>query len=161
MNGAIEIDGIEDVCAALLESRPAVCVVGVTLGLHAAAEVIERAIDFKTPTRTNRVGGDKDYQALITDLQSRVTIDSDLRGGSAEIGFFKEAWLANILEFGHREVGHGTSKEDRDRRWAGGLRSIVPANPFMRTAAEESTEPAVDAFVAEVNDVLKEFSNGE
>jgi hypothetical protein len=152
--------GIEECCADLRRVPPAVCGVGLVRGLHAAAEVIEREVSLRTPTRTNRVGGDQDYPALVTDLQVRVTVDSQFRGGVAQIGFFRNAYIANWLEFGHRMVGHGSSKPARNAAWKAGGEKMVPAHPFMRPGADAAQEPAVEAFIDAVDDSLKEFSNG-
>jgi hypothetical protein len=146
----VKISGIEECCADLRRVSSTARTVGLVRGLHAAAAVIEREIDIWTPVRTNRVGGDQDYQSLITDLQVRVGIDTRFRGGSAQIGFFRQAYLANWVEFGHRMVGHKPLKKN--------LGAAVPAHPFMRPAADVAAEPAVEAFVDAVNEALAGFS---
>jgi len=146
-----EVEGIEECCADLGRLQTAVAVVAVTRGLHAAAEVIEREIDVRTPVRSTRIGGDKDYQALITDLQVKVTLDAR-RGSFAEIGFFRSAYLAQWIEYGHRMVGHKPNLRFLDK-W-------VPARPFLRPAADAAEEPAVQAFTDAVSETLAEFSEG-
>jgi hypothetical protein len=143
------IEGLEECCADLLRLKPAVCGVAVTRGLHAAGEVIEAAIDVRTPVRTNRIGGDKDYPSLITDLSVKVTLDSGGRGGLAEVGFFKQAYVAQWVEYGHRMVGHSPGKKNQ---------GSVPAHPFLRPAADASEDAAVEAFIGSVNNSLAEFS---
>jgi hypothetical protein len=144
------VDGIEECCADLLRLKPAGCGAAVTRGLHAAGEVIEREIDIRTPTRTLRIGGDRDYPSLVTQLETRVTLDSGFRGGSAEIGFHGfAATVAEWNEFGHRMVGHVPGKKNL---------GSVPAHPFMRPGADAAEEPAVEAFIGAVNESLAEFS---
>jgi hypothetical protein len=133
----IEIEGIEEVLRDLTSASPAVAGVGVTLVLNAAAKVIQDAIRARTPVRAVRVGGDAEYPSLIQTLKSKVTIDSNYRGGIAEVGFWKQSYVAEWLEYGHRIVGHGKSKEARV------VHGMVAPHPFMRPAAEAATERAV------------------
>lgn len=163
MNNFATIAGLEECCADLRRLPPAVCGVAVTRGLNAAGEVIERAIDFKTPTRVKRVGGDAKYPSLITRLEVRIALDSQFRGGRAEIGFFGYgSAIAEWVEFGHRIIAHGkASKEARTKAWLAAGEQSVPADPFIRTAADASEEPAVEAFIEAVNDTLAEFSSSE
>lgn len=156
------VTGIEECCADLLRLKPALGAVAVTRGLHAAGAVIERAIDFKTPTRIKRVGGDAEYPSLITRLEVRVTMDSQFRGGTVEVGFWGHgATVAKWVEFGHRMVGHGQGKETRMKAWKDAGEAMVPAHPFMRPAADLSEEEAVDAFIGVVNEVMAEFVGAE
>jgi hypothetical protein len=149
----IAVDGIEEVCADLARAPGVVCGVGVLNGLRAAAGVIEREIDIRTRIRDVRVGGDAAYPALITDLQSKFEMDSDNRGGTVEVGFFRQSYVAVFLEYGHEMVGHGESEEAR-----ASLGNVKPY-PFMRPAADACAEEALDAFVKAVDDALQDFAS--
>jgi hypothetical protein len=151
----ISIDGLEECFADLDRVPPMVATVGIVRGLHAAASVIQRAIRQGTPQRINRVGGDAADVELVDDLQTRVTVDSNGRGGSAEIGFWKKGYLAEWIEFGHRIVTHAPGRKNKPgSQYVGD----VPADPFIRTAADTSAEKAMDAYVAAVNESLQQFS---
>lgn len=132
----IEIRGIEE-CCRMFEHAPKEVVPGaIRSGLVAGAAVIESAIRGKTKVRAIRKGGDAVYPALVTDLGT--TIESGQGGGAANIGFADQGYVAGFIEYGHLEVGHGKSKEGRR------LLGEVEPHPFMRPAADESGDEAVN-----------------
>ena len=140
----IEIEGLDEICH-LLESAPKEAVPKALLaGFTAWGEVMQAAIVSVTPVRQVRSGGDEEYPALIEDLAFTVTLDSTFRGGFAEVGFGKQAYVARFVEYGHRQVSHGDSKQTRKE-----LGQVAP-HPFMRPAADAVGEEALDAFVSAV-----------
>lgn len=164
----IDVEGIEECCADLLRVKATVCGLAIAKGLAAAGAVIEEEVRQRTPVyREELVAGGgggqstsaKEYGLLIDDLKTQITLDAGYRGGFAEIGFRKLAYIANFLEFGHRMVGHGKSKE---RRGGLSIRDFgigqVPANPFMRTAADVAAERAIAAFIGRVDETIKELA---
>lgn len=136
-NETIQIEGVERVAQAL-ESAPKELIPGALLaGLKAASAVIQPAIAARIPRRVLRKGGDAHYPALAADLDHAITLDDNFRGGLAEVGFGKQGYVARLVEYGHRMVGHKPKKK---------VLGTVETHPFMRPAAEVSEEAAVDAF---------------
>lgn len=126
----IEIDGVEEV-AELFRNAPKESIPSALLkALSEAGRVIEEYMAGRTPDKTGE---------LLANLDISVTLDSDFRGGYAEIGFSGEqGHVARFVEFGHRMVGHKPDKK---------LLGQVEPHPFMRPAADASAEEALDVFV--------------
>jgi hypothetical protein len=124
----IEIDGIEGVVEMLRSAPKAVVAGGFLKGLQAAAKPMEEALDGRVPVESGALKA-----ARVTDI----TLDSEMRGGSLEIGYGKLGHEATWLEYGHHMVGHRPDKK---------LLGEVSPKPFMRPAAEASAEAAIDAF---------------
>lgn len=98
-------------------------------GLTAACVPVVQALDAHTPVLAG---------SLKEHLMSDVALDANGRGGDAQIGYGKQGYVARMVEYGHRMVGHKPKKEDTGK--------IVAAHPFMRPAAAESGEAAIEAF---------------
>jgi HK97 gp10 family phage protein len=128
----IEITGIEACCEALKRAPRAAMPAALLKGLTAGGKVIQDAIAVRTPIDTGE---------MKADLKTKITLDAEFRGGVAEVGFTKQAYKANFVEYGHRMIGHKPAKKDLGK---------VEAHPFMRPAAEVSKEAAVEAFVEAV-----------
>lgn len=161
----IRVNGVEEVCAWLDKAPDLLFNVALIRGLHAAGEVIERAIDLRAAKheREIRIGGDAAYPAMILGLKLKVALYDGKRAGNAQIGFFGyAASVANWVEFGHRIVLPSQTEtyvDDRGRRRRGKyIGRDVPEYPFMRPAADESTEAAMDAFVGAVDETVAQFN---
>lgn len=128
MADLIEIEGVEEV-AQMLQTLPKhVVASGFLKAGQAAGKVIKDAVAARTPEKTG------DMKAA---LMMEVELDSDFRGVNVEIGFGKQGYKANFVEYGHRMVGHQPEQKD--------LGTVEP-HPFMRPAAEVSAEGAIDMF---------------
>lgn len=125
----VEIEGLEE-CVAFLRTAPRAAAGSALIrGLRAGGEVIEQAIEVRTPVREGE---------MKADLDIAITIDADVRGGIAQVGFGEQGYKANFVEYGHRMIGHKPEKKD--------LGAVEP-HPFLRPAAAACQEAAVDAFV--------------
>ncbi len=134
----IQIRGIEEVCA-LLDSAPSRIVKhAFARALAAAAVPIVQELEARAPAHTG------DMKAhLIADI----AVDQDGKGGQAQIGFGKQGYIARLVEFGHRMIGHRPNKKEL---------GSVPCHPFMRPAAEAAAQAAVDAFTESMQESLRE-----
>jgi len=145
-NDLVPIEGLEEVQQMLAGAPRVIVGTAFARALKAGATVIEEALVARTPVREIRSGGDIDEPALIENLKVDITLDADLRGGTAEIGFGKAGYVANLVEYGHRMVSHEGKQ----------LGSVQP-HPFMRPAAELSADAAIEAF----GDTLVETLRGQ
>jgi hypothetical protein len=146
----IEIKGLEETCR-FLETAPKE-VVGRALlaGLAAWAQVMEAAIIGEPiPIRAIRIGGDADSPPLVEDLGIEIILDPGGRAGIVKVGFGKEGSVARFVEYGHREVAHGKSVESRKQI------GQAKEHPFMRPAADQGGEAALDAYVAAFYDEMQ------
>ncbi|MGA2270327.1 MAG: hypothetical protein ABSH44_17785 [Bryobacteraceae bacterium] len=146
---SIQISGIEETCA-WLDTVPQYVVKGaVGKALTAACVPIFRALDARTPIMVDgSVKHDPPPGALKAHLKTDIAIDANGRGGKAQVGYGNLGYIARFLEYGHRLVAHGAKWSDRMRNYEGKLlgSGSVAANPFMRLAAAESSEAAIEAF---------------
>ncbi len=126
---SITISGIEETCAWLTAAPANIAKGAIGKALTAACVPVVQALDAHTPVDA---GGLKEH------LMSDVALDANGRGGDAQIGYGKQGYVARMVEYGHRMVGHKPKKEDTGK--------IVVAHPFMRPAAAESGEAAIEAF---------------
>lgn len=126
----------------MLERAPKEVVPGALLsGLRAGGQVIEEHMAGRVPDKT----GD-----LLSDLGTTITLDSDFRGGIAQVGFTSaQAHKAGWVEYGHRMVSHEPDKAEIGQ---------VQPHPFMRPAADASAEEAVEAFT---ETVMAELEKGQ
>jgi hypothetical protein len=150
----------------MLESMPKnIVVLGFARGLEAAGQVLQAELYNQTPVRTEvrsaasaartgRTAGEKIFTGgeLRAALRRKVTIDANYRGGYVTIDHGRMGWLANIIEYGHRIVGHKPGLKDTGK--------FVPPNPMYRRTAEIAAEPAIEAFVKEINEVINEAQTG-
>jgi hypothetical protein len=140
----VEIRGVEEVCEELANAPKKLIPRALLAGLTAGGNVLEEAVRARTPQGKPTSEGEVSLVPLAADLDTNVTLDSEFRGGVAEVGFsdMKASWV----EYGHRQIGHKPAKKDQ---------GTVAPHPFMRPAAEVVAEAAVDAFEEAVMDVLE------
>jgi len=131
------VTGVEEVLQMLRTAPRTVVAISFARALKAGATVIEEVLVAHIPMRELRVGGDADEPSLIEALGADITLDADFRGGQAEIGFGKQGYVANFVEYGHRLIGHKPALKQ--------LGAVQP-HPFMRPAAEVSADAAIEAF---------------
>jgi HK97 gp10 family phage protein len=133
----ITISGLEETLA-MLEAAPKNIVKGAFgKALTAAAVPVVKAVEVRTPVHT---GDLKEH--LMTDI----AVDANGAGGFAQVGFGNEGHTARLVEYGHRMIGHKPGKKEL---------GTVPAHPFMRPAAAESAEAAVEAFGESLTESLE------
>lgn len=141
---AEEVIGIDDV-RRMLQAAPRLIVARAFLrALSAGANVIADELEARTPVKAEDTGGVLDKGVLRESVMIAIEIDSDLRGGRAEVGFGKNGFVANWLEYGHRMMEHGKKIPRANRKLIGS--GFVPARPFMRPAAAASADRAIEAF---------------
>lgn len=144
MDIQVTITGLEECCENLANAPKEAIPNALLAGLTAGAKVIETAVAARTPSGTISSEGETSLITLREDLDTNVTLDSEFRGGVAEIGFSEPK--AGWVEWGHHMLGHKPTKKD--------LGTVQP-HPFMRPAADVAEEPAVEAFVEAVNGELE------
>lgn len=142
----IQITGLAEVQRMLAEAPKTVVATAYLKALQAGANVIADELESRTPIKAEDVGGLLDKGVLRESVMIAVEIDSDLRGGQAEVGFGKNGYVAMWVEYGHRMVGHKPNKK---------LKGTVKANPFMRQTAAVSADRAIAAFQDELVAQLK------
>ncbi|HWE52469.1 MAG TPA: HK97-gp10 family putative phage morphogenesis protein [Bryobacteraceae bacterium] len=98
--------------------------------LAAGGAVMEDAVRRRTPKAPKETTSAKRYGSLVDDLATSMAVNEQQLSGSAKTGFSDDGFPARFVEFGHNTSG-----------------GFTPAQPFIRPAAEESTEAAADAFV--------------
>jgi len=138
----VSIEGIEE-AVAMLERAPKAIVANAYLkALQAGSNVIRDALEARTPydplATANRVHGGRG--ALRENVKTDIQLDSQFRGGSADIGFGSLGHIALWVEYGHWMVGHSKIKGRRKQ-----LGEVAP-QPFMRPATDAAAEPSIDAF---------------
>lgn len=149
----LKVVGLKETMEMFQELPKIIVLGGFNRALDAAGQIIEDAIEAKTPTREIKGAGiyGLDFGALKGDIYHTVELDSNYRGGRAIITFRKYSHIANFVEYGHRMLSH-SKRPISGPKTAGGM---VRAYPFMRPATEAVREQAVDAFV----DVIVEIVN--
>jgi hypothetical protein len=142
-NSPATVEGIDEVIA-MLDQAPRVIVAGAFLkALQAAARVMSIELAIRTPSDPNHTEiTDKLNESQVTEI----ILDSQLRGGTVDIGFGKNGHIALWVEFGHRMVGHKPGKK---------LLGQVAAMPFMRPALDASYEKAVEAFATSMDESMR------
>lgn len=134
-----EVEGADET-AEMLEKAPKLVVArGFLKAAKAAVNVVEQALKPRIP---------KEHGDLEKALTHEITLDSQFRGVTADIGFGKEGHVANWNEYGHRMVGHKPKKKQVGE---------VQAKPFMRPAMASSAETAIDVFA---DTLRKELEGG-
>ena len=155
MPAEFHVTGLTETIATLESLPKNIVALGFLKALEAAAVVIEREVERRTPIRLEISGGDLAVAggSLKAAIMHTVTLDSQYRGGFADVGFGKQGWKANLVEFGHVMRGHKPDKKLLIVKSTG--QPWVPAHPFMRPAAEFASDAATQAFA----DVLRDFIN--
>lgn len=143
----VRITGLEDVQRMLREAPKHIVVTGYARALNAAAQVIARELHYRTPERNE---GDRNEEEahLIDSIVVDVQVDANGQGGRAQVGFGKEGWKANLIEYGHEMIGHLPNKKNLGRP--------VPANPFMRRTTDAAAEEAIQAFQDSIARTVRE-----
>lgn len=145
MAGAlVTMTGLGDVQKLLRESPKHIVVVGYAKALNAGAVVIEQTLQVMTPEsgidRENRL-------PLAESIVIEVEVDTEGKGGVAEVGFGANGYIANMVEYGHRMVTHAPGKKQV---------GDVPAHPFIRPAFDQSAEAAIAAFAASIEQTVRQ-----
>lgn len=137
-NQLVKVTGIEEVCAMLTAAPKGVVRLAYGKALAAAAVPIVEALEAHTPEETG---------ALKAAIVSDIALDAEGKGGTLSVGFSgKQGHVANFVEYGHRMIGHKPKKKD--------LGEVKP-HPFMRPAANDSADEAIEAFAGSVEQSLK------
>ena len=146
----VSIIGLADVQKMLAEMPKHVVVSGFAKALNAGATVIEQTLQVLTPeSELDRDDGQHMVDSLVIDVQ----VDSNGRGGYAEVGYGKQGYKANLVEYGHVMVTH----KNQGSREVG----FVPPHPFMRPAFEQSSDAAIAAVQESIlQTVDQEYPNG-
>lgn len=154
----MRVEGLTE-SVAMLEQLPKTMVLaGFAAGLKAASEVFCAELDLNIPVRSMETpGGDLQPHELRSRLTYRITLDTNYRGGVAEIGFGPAGYVANFIEYGHWMVSHDKQNVLAGPNTPGGF---VPANPFMRRSFDAGKERAIDAFVGAVQNTVRQYQAG-
>jgi hypothetical protein len=153
----IQIEGIEETMAMFEDLPKTIILEGLTGALGAAADVLAAGITvWSRKTVEEHCVAPVEVGALREALEKWITLDSNYRGGLAEVGFGKLGYIANFLEYGHAMVGHRKQrkKPETGPKTPGGF---VPADPRMRPAFDAGKERAIDAFTDSVHSTLETF----
>ena len=153
MPAEFHVTGLTETIATLESLPKNIVALGFLKGLEAAAVVLQEEVDRRTPIRLEISGGDLVVAggSLKSAIMHTITLDSQYRGGFADVGFGKQGWKANLVEYGHIMRGHKPDKKLLRVRTSGTFR--VPAYPFMRPAVEFASERCTQVFA----DTLKDF----
>lgn len=125
----INVVGIEETCAALTRLPARVVKHAYAKALAAAAVPVVRELLPRVPQLTGK---------LAASQVTVINVDAQGKGGIAQIGFGKQGYVARLIEYGHRIIGHRPRKVNTGK--------TVPAKPFMRPAAQAAATESVEAF---------------
>jgi HK97 gp10 family phage protein len=144
MDSAIKVEGLQEAIDMLQQMPKTVVAIGFTRALSAAGNVIADVLQANTPIKSEDVGGLLGKGELRELITVAVQLDTQLRGGSVEVGFgVKGGPISDWLEFGHAMVSH-----------AGNPLGEVKPHPCMRKSADQSMDAAVDAFVESIKETV-------
>ncbi|SRR5216684_818579 len=132
------IIGIEDVCKMLREAPKIIVATGFLKALNAGAQEINRELNIREPVREGK---------LKAARMMEITLDNQLRGGLARIGYGKMGQRALWVEYGHRMIGHKPGKK---------AEGMIAPHPFMRVAFDSSAERAIAAFADSLAQTVRE-----
>lgn len=146
----IKITGIEEVQRMLREAPKNVVARGYLKALEAGINVFRDELELRTPIRLEYDGEDLMVEGgdLKGALMTAITLDSNFRGGVAAVGYGKLGYIANMVEYGHRMVGHKPKKNVLKN-------SPVRPYPFMRPAFDTKADAAIDAFANALTGALQ------
>jgi hypothetical protein len=155
-----EVSGLAETMAMLREAPQTIKAKGYIKALSAGGNIIASAIEGLCPVKAEDTGGLLDRGELREGVSVEVTLDTQLRGGIAKIGWTTKrlADVANWVEFGHRVVipNGGTYRDGKGRTRKGSHVADVPAHPFIRPGFDASAEAAVDAMAASLSQTVAE-----
>jgi hypothetical protein len=126
--------------------------IGFARALVAAAVPVFNALERWTPVAEYPAGMFAYPGSLSLHIRTDIYFAED--GGVASINFGKYGDVARFVEYGHRMIAHGAKWADRMKNYVGKVLGIVPPHPFMRPAAFESADDAVEAFVRSLEETL-------
>jgi len=157
---SVTVTGLPEVLASLSKYNNFQASGALAKALNAAGDVLYNEIARKTPVRvlTEVTGGLVAPGDLRNSLKKEVILSNDLKGGAVSVWHQGYGFLVDWLEYGHVMRGH----EPEKRVLKGPLTPegfVVPgghlrAYPFMRTAADEVGEQAIDVFVSTIENVI-------
>jgi len=154
----IQISGIEEACAMLENVPKDMRRVAFARALTAAAVPVVSSLRKWTPVQdwwtTDPGGIFRSPGSLQEGIKTNIFISE--QGGRASVNFGKYGPIALWLEYGHRIVAHGATWSDRMKNYAGKIlgKGEVPSKPFVRPAAAESAQAAVEAFTESLTETL-------
>jgi HK97 gp10 family phage protein len=156
----ITVVGLEDVQRMLAEAPKIVVANGFLKALSAGANVFADELETSTPEKAEDTGGLLDKGVLRESITIEVELDSQSRGGSADISFGKNGFVAKWVEFGHRMLGH--KDKTGEKKVLGSVEgTTVPPHPFVRPAFDAAADRAVEAFTNSIEEtVLSQFPQG-
>ena len=147
------VEGIEETCAWLQSAGKYISGPAIAYGLDKAARVIAAEIASRIPEQSEGTHS-SDLPHLRDELDFEVVIDSEGRGGYADVGFGRAvSHIARFVEYGHRMIGHkpGLRELSGPNIYMG---RVLPL-PFMRVSAAASANAAIEAFVGGVIEAAK------
>lgn len=155
----IKIDGVRELLGWLDQLPTRFAKAALARALAAAAVPIVAEISDRTP-EGDESERDENVAHLVDSIQTVISVDSQGRGGTAEIGFGRMGYLALWLEFGWKLTGHKPGKkfiknvpENGDMYLTGSSRY------FMRNGLDASWERAIDAFCDSFSASMDEYSS--
>lgn len=158
---SIHVSGIEEIYANLDTLPTRVIKYALAKALAAAAVPVIEALRARTPVRETPGGKDAMPPGfMLRSLMSYIEIDKDGRGGSVQVGYGRQGAVARLVEYGHRIIAHGATREDRKLNYLWKKLGDVPPHPFMRPAAAESLDEAIYAFCEALSVAIDEAGAG-
>jgi|SRR5665213_3365535 len=152
----ITVEGLDETVAMLENAPRTIAARGYRKALQAGADVIAKAVEERTPIKSEDTGGLLSEGELRASLMTDVELDTQLQGGVAEIGFGNDVGNVPLwLEYGHRILPHNPASR-KSQEYLDSVKGFVPAKPFMRPAADASAEAAVDAFAESLAQTVSE-----
>jgi hypothetical protein len=158
-----EITGLNETIKALSDAPANVAKGAYGKALTAATVPVIKALDPRIPIALIAGGIAHRIGALKSALTFEIAVDANGRGGLARIGFGKQGFVARMVEYGHRMVGHKPKSVDWKRfreKQMGEFEKPVPPYPFMAPATISASEQAVEAFAAATKEALDEGMPG-
>lgn len=163
MAGEVIITGLEETMRAIQEMPKLIAARGYLKALSRGIGVVRYALDARTPIRASDLytagkKGDRHPGDLKRALTTEINIDSQARGGTAEVGYAGfQGRIANWVEFGHHVVRKGgTYVDKRGRRRKGTVSGFVPAHPFMRPVYDSVADEVVEVVAESLAETVKE-----
>jgi hypothetical protein len=155
---SINVEGVESVRELLVEFGSECSRQAMLKALTAGSNEIFFALQAHCPEleESGKRSGDSGDEHLIDDIRRDIRLNQDGLGGSAEVGFHRQAFKAIWVEYGHWMKGHLPGKKllIGPRTPAG----FVPGTPFMRMAFDFSSQAAVDKFFESLMESVEIFS---
>lgn len=151
----LTITGLEEVQRRLKAAPKALAAKAYLKALDRAAGVIAAEVEARTP--------EGETGLLKESVITSVELDSEGRGGTAAVGFNSSVsertgkpqdLIAFWVEYGHRQVSHGSKKSSRHEI------GQVDAHPFLRPAADGAGDRAIEVFAEVLSENLSVIEEG-